>query len=90
MVLLVPKTYGEIILGFDLIMLTTVLLFRKPKHRFVKSTPNPKSIGYYLVISAITALAVSHFVLYQSLIDYFTGLSLNSFMFYMGVKTLVN
>ncbi|AAQ73281.1 hypothetical protein SSV2p34 [Sulfolobus spindle-shaped virus 2] len=90
MVLLVPKTYAEIVLVFDTIIMTISLLFRKPKPKSVSLTPNPRFIGWYLVISAITALAVSHFALYQSLIDYFMGLFLNSLIFYVGVKVLVN
>ncbi|AQQ16862.1 ORF6 [Sulfolobus spindle-shaped virus 3] len=88
MVLLVPKTYGEIILGFDLIMLTTVLLFRKPKHRQERSIPNPRSIGWYIVISSAVALIVSHFVSYASLVDYYMGLGIDSLIFYMGLRCL--
>ncbi|ABV26196.1 hypothetical protein SSSV4_ORF89 [Sulfolobus spindle-shaped virus 4] len=89
MVLLVPKTYGEIVLVFDTIIMTISLLFRKPKHRAVKSTLNHRFIGWYIVISSVVALIASHFVSYASSLNYFTGLFLNSLIFYVGVKILV-
>ncbi len=87
--ILVPKIYAVIVLGFDIIMLITVLLFRKPKGWKERSTLDRKSIGYYLVISAIVALAVGHYASYTSYLDYFTGLVINAFLFYLGLKVMV-
>ncbi len=61
--ILVPKIYGEIVLGLDFLILTTALLFRKSKPKPVKSTSDPKSlrlVGYYLTISAIALLVLNH------------------------------
>jgi hypothetical protein len=90
-VLLVPKIYGEIVLSFDFLILTTALLFRKSKPKPVKSTSDPKSlrlIGYYLTISAIALLVLNHYVSFMSLLDYYEGLAIDSFIFYMGLKVI--
>ena len=86
--ILIPLKYVVIVLGFDIIMLITVLLFRKPKGWKERSTLDRKSIGYYLVISAIVALAVGHYASYTSYLDYFTGLAIDSFLFYMGLRAV--
>ena len=84
--ILVPKIYAEIVLGFDIIMLITVLLFRKPKHRIKTSSPDQRSIGYYLVTSTIIALVIGHYASYVSYTDYYEGLLINSFLFYLGLR----
>ena len=87
--ILVPKIYAEIVLGFNIIMLTTVLLFRKPKRWKKTLQLDRKSIGYYLVISAIIALVVGHYAFYASYIDYLEGLVINSFLFYLGLRMVI-
>jgi len=87
--ILVPKIYAEIALGFDSIMLIMSLLFRKPKGWKERSTLDRKSIGYYLVISAIIALVVGHYAFYASYIDYLEGLVINSFLFYLGLRMVI-
>lgn len=89
--ILVPKIYGEIVLGFDFLILTTALLFRKSKPKPVKSTSDPKSlrlIGYYLTISAIALLVLNHFVSFTSLLTYYAGLLIDSLIFYLGLKVV--
>ncbi|ACZ35724.1 unknown [Sulfolobus spindle-shaped virus 6] len=88
MVLLVPKIYAVTALGFDTIMLTTALLFRKPKHKKEKQQLDHRFIGWYLVISSAVALIVSHFVSYASLVDYYMGLGIDGAIFYMGLRCL--
>jgi len=87
--ILVPKIYAEIVLGFNIIMLTTVLLFRKPKRWKKTLQLDRKSIGYYLVISAIVALAVGHYASLTSYLDYYEGLAIDSFLFYLGLRAVV-
>ncbi len=53
--LYVSERYALGILIFDIIMLITVLLFRKPKRRTVTSSSNRnyvklRLLGYYLVV----------------------------------------
>ncbi|MQL56423.1 phosphoribosylformylglycinamidine synthase [Acidianus ambivalens] len=86
---LVPNTYGVIVLGFDLIMLITVLLFRKAKPKSRSSTLSHSStrlMGYYLVVSSVVIIAISHLMIYfHSYVCYYVGLTLDSFMFYLGM-----
>ncbi|ABV26230.1 hypothetical protein [Sulfolobus spindle-shaped virus 5] len=86
--ILIPPKYTEIVLVFDSTIMTISLLFRKPKHRQERSIPNPRSIGWYIVISSVVALIVSHFALYPSLVDYYAGLGIDSLMFYIGLRCL--
>jgi len=90
-VLLVPKIYGEIVAGFDIIILTTALLFRRPKEWKERSALDPKStkyVGYYITGSAIALLVLNHYVSFMSLLDYYEGLAIDSFIFYMGLKVI--
>jgi polyferredoxin len=90
--LLVPKIYAEIALGFDFLILITSLLFRKPKRRTAKSTPDRrriKLVGYYIVGSAIVGLVVVHYASFQSYLNYFAGLSIDAFMFYLGLRAVM-
>ncbi|AAQ94366.1 hypothetical protein SSVK1p03 [Sulfolobus virus Kamchatka 1] len=88
MVLLVPKTYAEIALGLDSIMLITALLFRKSKPKKERQTLNRKSIGYYLIGGSALALLVGHYAFYTTYVTYFTGLLIDAFVFYMGLRCL--
>ncbi len=90
--LLVPKTYAEIVLGSDFVILITSLLFRKPKRRTATSSSDPKStkyVGYYIIGSAIVALVVVHYASFPSYIDNFAGLALDAFLFYLGLRVVV-
>ena len=84
--ILVPKIYAEIVLGFDFLILIMSLLFRKPKPKTETLTLDRKSIGYYLVISAIVALIAGHYASYVSYTDYYEGLAVDSFLFYIGLR----
>jgi hypothetical protein len=91
--LLVPKIYAETVLSFDILIMTTALLFRKPKRRTETSTSdrrNIRRVGYYIVGSAIVGLVVAHYALFQSYLDYFTGLLIDSSIFYLGLKVIVH
>ncbi|AZG03186.1 hypothetical protein [Sulfolobus spindle-shaped virus] len=91
MVLLVPKIYAEIALGFDSIMLITALLFRKPKPKKKQSKEqltNGKLLGYYLVGGSALALLVGHYAFYTTYVTYFTGLLIDAFVFYLGLEVL--
>jgi len=85
-VILIPAKYAEIALGFDIIMLTIALVFRKSKHRTETSSLDRKSIGYYLVVSAIVALIAGHYASLTSYLDYYEGLAVDSFLFYIGLR----
>ena len=89
--ILIPAKYAEIVAGFDIIILTTALLFRKSKGWKERSALDPKStkyVGYYLVGSAIALLVLKHYVSFMSLLDYYEGLAIDSFIFYMGLKVI--
>ena len=92
--LLAPKTYAEIALGFGFLILITSLLFRKPKRRTVTSSLNHnyaklRLLGYYLVMSAVALLVLNHYVFYTNLLDYFARLAIDNFLFYLGLKVVV-
>jgi len=90
--LLVPKIYTLAVIGMDLIMLITVLLFRKPKPKIRKSTLGRRYlrlIGYYLIISALVLLVLNHYAIYLNYLDYFEGLAIDNFLFYLGLKVVV-
>ncbi len=89
--ILVPKIYGEIVAGFDIIILTISLLFRKSKPKTGISSLDPKSekwLGYYIIGSAIGVLVVGHYAFYTSYLDYYVGLALDAFLFYTGLKVV--
>ena len=80
------------ILIFDITMLTTALLFRKPKLKLRTSIPDlrqSKPIGYYLIGSAITVLVLGHFAFYMNYLNYLEGLLIDAFLFYLGLKVVV-
>jgi divalent metal cation (Fe/Co/Zn/Cd) transporter len=92
--LLVPKTYAEIVTGLDFLILITSLLFRKPKRRTVKSSltrncAKLRLLGYHLVVSAIALLVLNHYVFYTNLLDYFAGLLIDALIFYTGLKVVM-
>ncbi|AQQ16824.1 B94 [Sulfolobus spindle-shaped virus Lassen] len=90
--ILIPAKYAEIALGFDSIMLIMSLLFRKPKGWKERSTLDRKSIkrlGYYLVISAIALLVLNHYAFYTNYLDYFEGLMVDAFFFYLGLRAVI-
>ncbi len=87
--LLVPKIYALVVISMDLIMLITVLLFRKPKPKIRKLTLDRRYlrlIGYYLIISALVLLVLNHYAIYLNYLDYFEGLAIDSFLFYLGLR----
>jgi divalent metal cation (Fe/Co/Zn/Cd) transporter len=91
--LYVSKEYALITLAIDSIMLIIVLLFRKPKHRTVKSSLNHnyaklRLLGYYLVMSAVVGLVVVHYASFPSYLDYFVGLSIDALIFYTGLRVV--
>ena len=91
--LLVPKIYGEIVAGFDIIVLTISLLFRKSKPRTGISSLDPKSVkllGYYAAGSAIGVLIVGHYAFFTSYLDYFAGLLIDALLFYTGLKVITH
>ena len=92
--LLVPKIYAEIALGFDFLILIMSLLFRKPRRKTVTSSLNRnytklRLLGYYLVMSAVALLVLNHYVFYTNLLDYFAGLLIDALIFYTGLKVVV-
>jgi polyferredoxin len=90
-VLLVPKIYAEIVAGFDIIILTTALLFRRPKEWKERSSLDHKSerwLGYYITGSAIGVLIVGHYAFFTSYLDYFAGLLTDALLFYTGLKVV--
>jgi len=91
--LLVPKIYGEIVLGFDFLILTTALLFRKSKPRTGISSLDRRGVkllGYYATGSAIALLVLNHFVSFTSYLDYFAGLLIDALLFYTGLKVITH
>jgi divalent metal cation (Fe/Co/Zn/Cd) transporter len=92
-VLLVPKIYGEIVAGFDIIILTISLLFRKSKgwkERSSLDRRGVKLLGYYATGSAIALLVLNHFVSFTSLLDYYAGLLIDALLFYTGLKVITH
>ncbi len=89
--LMVPKIYAEIAAGFDIIILTMSMLFRKSKPKTGISSLDPKSerwLGYYITGSAIGVLVVGHYAFFTSYLDYFAGLLIDSLIFYLGLKVV--
>ncbi len=89
--LMVPKIYAEIAAGFDIIILTMSMLFRKSKGWKERSALDHKSTkyaGYYIVGSAIGVLVVGHYAFYTSYLDYYVGLLIDSLIFYLGLKVV--
>ncbi len=87
----ISERYALGILIFDLTIITTSLLFRKPKRKFVTSTQDrklSKRVGYYLAMSAITVLVLGHYASYASLANYLEGLFLDALFFYFGLRTV--
>ena len=90
--ILIPAKYAEIAVGFDFLILIMSMLFRKSKFRTETSSLDRKCTkyaGYYIVGSAIVVLAVVHYAYFPSYLDYFTGLALDSFLFYLGLRVIV-
>ena len=59
--------------------------------RVERSALDPKStkyVGYYITGSAIALLVLNHYVSFMSLLDYYEGLAIDSFIFYMGLKVI--
>ncbi len=91
--ILVPKIYGEIVAGFDIIILTISLLFRKSKgwkERSSLDRRGVKLLGYYATGSAIGVLVVGHYAFFTSYLDYFAGLLIDALLFYTGLKVITH
>ncbi len=89
--LMVPKIYAEIAAGFDIIILTMSMLFRKSKGWKERSALDHKSTkyaGYYIVGSAIVVFIVVHYALFPSYLNYFAGLLIDALLFYTGLKVV--
>jgi hypothetical protein len=89
--LYISGRYALVIITFDIIIITTSLLFRKPKRRTEISTldrRSKKQIGYYLVVSSIVTLLVGHYASYMSYLTYLEGLLVDGFLFYTGLKVV--
>ncbi len=87
----ISETYALAIAIFDLTITITSLLFRKPKRKFVTSTPDrklSKRVGYYLIGSSVVVLLLGHYAFYASLANYLEGLFLDAFFFYFGLRTV--
>ncbi|WP_009990814.1 hypothetical protein [Saccharolobus solfataricus] len=87
--ILVQKSYADIVLVFDTIMLTTSLLFRRSKHKKETLRLKPKSLGYYLIVSSTIVLITIRLAIFPNYIDYLEGLALNGFLFYLGLRMVV-
>jgi len=88
----VSENYALDILIFDITMLITALLFRKPKPKPVKSTLDRKSIkrlGYYIAGAGVLTLFLGHLGFYESFWEYLEGLMLDAFLFYIGLRMVI-
>ncbi len=89
----VSERYALGILIFDITIITTALLFRKPKHKSAISTQDlrlSKRVGYYLIDSSVVVLFVGHIAYYTSLANYLEGLLIDAFLFYLGLKVITH
>ena len=94
----VPKLFLDLTLGFDVLLLTGALLFRKPKPRKEEQKADwaerhPKAFGLSLIAGAFTIVLLSHLGVYVSqleLIDYYIGLVLASVLFITGLRVVLN
>ncbi len=89
--ILIPAKYAEIAVGFDFLILTMSMLFRKSKGWKERSALDHKStkyVGYYIVGSAIVVFIVVHYALFPSYLNYFAGLLIDSLIFYLGLKVV--
>jgi|GEM_PF-4926476 len=90
--ILVQKTYAEIVLSFDFLILITSLLFRRPKGWKERSTLDRKTIrrlGYYTVGAGELTLFLGHYAFYANYAEYFEGLMLDAFLFYIGLRMVI-
>lgn len=88
----VSENYALDILIFDITMLITALLFRKPKPKPVKSTLDRKTIrrlGYYTVGAGVLTLFLGHYAFYANYAEYFEGLMIDAFLFYIGLRMVI-
>jgi len=91
--ILVPKIYAEIVLGFDFLILIMSLLFRKPKPKTETLTLDRKTIkrlGYYITGAGVLTLLLGHYAFYANYVDYFEGLMIDAFLFYMGLRVVTH
>jgi hypothetical protein len=85
----VSGQYALGILIFDIIMLITVLLFRKSKgwkERLTLSPKDVKRVGYYAIGAGVFTLFLAHLGSYVNYPEYLEGLALDGFLFYMGLR----
>ncbi|ACZ35790.1 unknown [Betafusellovirus yellowstonense] len=89
----ISKLYFLIGTVIDLISIFFLLLFRKSKPKTKTSNLDHRGIkrlGYYLIISSILVLVISHLVSFHNYISYFMGLSLMGLMFLIGMIMVTN
>ena len=95
----VPKLYLDLALGFDVLLLTGAILFRKPKAKqhAASSTDwaerHPKAFGLSLIAGAFAIVLFSHFGVYVSelqLASYYIGLVLAGVLFITGLRVVLN
>lgn len=87
----IPAKYFEIGVVIDSTFIIMSLLLRKSKRQRENSFDLRKHgmlLGLYLIIASASALIVSHLALYTNYMNYLTGLSLNAFLFYLGLRCL--
>ncbi len=87
----VSERYALVILILDIIMLTTALVFRKPKGLKESSTLDCKTVkrvGYYAIGVAMLTLFLAHLGSYVNYPEYLEGLALDVFLFYLGLRVV--
>ena len=84
-------------LGFDVLLLTGAILFRKPKPRKEQRADwaerHPKAFGLSLIAGAFAIVIGSHFGVYVSelqLASYYIGLVLAGVLFITGLRVVLN
>lgn len=83
-------------LGFDALLLTGAILFRKPKPRKEQTDwaeRHPKAFGLSLIAGAFAIVLLSHFGVYVSelqLASYYIGLVLAGVLFITGLRVVLN
>ncbi|QGA87235.1 hypothetical protein [Sulfolobus spindle-shaped virus] len=89
---LIPEkvlVYGAII---DTIFIIMYLLARKSKtkqEKFIERLQNIRLLGYYLIGASIFTLLIVHMAEFSGLVDYYLGLSLDSLLFFIGLKMVM-
>lgn len=84
-----PEKIVLLVLLADVLVLTTALLFRKPKQKSRELTNLSVLTGYYSIIASLLTLILAHFAVYHCWWTYFVGFSMLTALFAIGLNIVV-